>query len=101
MKSFDVVLIINREKFTPSHLCESPCDLGAMLAFYFWIFLTLQIKCSCSEGGPSGVFLHCGANCNRSPYLLVHRSYNSTLLGPFLHLPPFKYTLYNALCLKA
>jgi hypothetical protein len=35
MKSLDAVLTLGQEKFTRSCLCESPSNLGAMLALCF------------------------------------------------------------------
>jgi hypothetical protein len=58
-KPLDVALTFGWKKFTRSCLCESPSNLGAMLAFVFCgskNFLTFQMRYRSSEGGPIGVF---------------------------------------------
>jgi hypothetical protein len=96
MNPFNVALTLGQEKFTWSCLCESPFDLKVILAFCFvdprtywpskWgilimkedflVYLTMVL-----------------AICDRSLDWFDHCDFNSSLTRPFLHLPPFKYTL--------
>jgi hypothetical protein len=96
MKPLDIALTFGWEKFTRSCLCESPFDPRAMLAFCFvdqktswpskWGILVVKEDML--------VYLAMAlAICNESPDWLAHRSFNSSLPGPFSHLPPFKNTL--------
>ncbi len=95
-KPLDVVLTFDRKKFTRSCMCESPSNLGAMSAIHFvdpktsWPskLSILVVK------QDSLVYLVTRlAICDRSLDFFACRSLNSSILGPFLPLPPFKYTL--------
>ncbi len=95
-KPLEVALTFNRKKFTRSCLCESPFDLGAMLALCFvdpkdsspykWDFLLMKED-------PLVYLTTTLAICDKSPNWFVCCNFNSSLLGPSPHLPPFKYIL--------
>jgi len=95
-KPLDVVLTFGRKKFTQSCLCELPSYLRAMSTFHFvdpktswpskWGILVMKEDLL--------VYLATTlAISNGSPNWLTHCSLNSSLAGPFPHLPPFNYTL--------
>jgi hypothetical protein len=89
------------KKLTWSYLCESPSNPMAMSTFYFmdpknswpskWGVLVVKED-------PLVYFAMMLVVCNGSPIWLIRHNRNSSLLGPSPHLPPFKYTLYDALC---
>jgi len=95
-KPLDIALTFNQEKFTQSCLCESPSDLGAMLALCFvdpktswpskWGILVVKEDPLVSLAMALAIY-------NGLLYWLIHHSFNSSLPRPSPHLPPFKYTL--------
>lgn len=92
----DIALILGREKFTRSCLCESPFDLRAMLALSFVdpkFFWPSKWSILLMKEDPLVCLATTLAICDESLDWLVHCSLNSSLPRPSPHIPLFKYTL--------
>jgi hypothetical protein len=95
-KPLDIVLTFGQKKFTQPCLCESPSYLRAMSTLHF-----MDPKTSwASKWGilivKEDLLMYLTttlAICDRSPNWLTCYNLNSSLVGPFPHLPLFNYTL--------